>query len=642
MAWNDNLDGVHADIAADDRTPIHVLAGPGTGKTTAMMRRVARLLEGGADPKTILAVTFTRTAARDLSRQLLALDLPQAGHVNACTLHSLCFSILLAEAAFRATGRRARPLLSHEIEQMVNDLAPRFGGKRKVKHLIEAYEAAWARLQTEDPGSPKDALDVAFEAALLDWLRYHGAMLVGELVPITLRYLRDNQAAETVPVFKAVLVDEFQDLNKADQSLIEVLAKGGSLTVIGDDNQSIYSFRYANPEGIRTFAATHPHTVPYVIEECRRCPPNIVLMSNELMRHDPDSRPTLLTPQKGRPDATVYVVQHESIEDEADAIAGFVRDFLDQHPDTPPGQVLVLSPRRLFGNAVRDALISRRLNALSFFWEDQLSAISAAEGFCLLVLKDNRYDRAAYRAWIGLGRDDGFEAAYRRLRERCQEDALEPFDLGEMLAAGKIAIAYAQGLVERHKELVRRLEAISAIQGMELVDALWGDTEDNRAIRLVAGSLSLDVDDPKEFLRGLTEAITRPELPDAGGDVIRVMSLHKSKGLTAEVVVVVGCVNGAIPAIDDDLAQPLQDAMLKEQRRLFYVAVTRAKQVLVLSYARKLPLSVALKSGVEPVRIVRERGETKAITAATPFLAELGGLLPAALRGPDWRAALNI
>lgn len=68
MAWNDGIGGVHAEIAAELRSPVHVLAGPGTGKTTAMMRRVARLLEAGANPKGILAVTFTRTAARDLDK----------------------------------------------------------------------------------------------------------------------------------------------------------------------------------------------------------------------------------------------------------------------------------------------------------------------------------------------------------------------------------------------------------------------------------------------------------------------------------------------------------------------------------------------------------------------------------------------
>src|SRR5438477_4087720 len=98
VAWDRALTGVHRDIAADPRSPVHVLAGPGTGKTFALMRRVARLLESGVAPERILGVTFTRTAARDLREQLLALEVAGAEQVKVSTLHSLCFSALLADA----------------------------------------------------------------------------------------------------------------------------------------------------------------------------------------------------------------------------------------------------------------------------------------------------------------------------------------------------------------------------------------------------------------------------------------------------------------------------------------------------------------------------------------------------------------
>lgn len=260
MPWYTGIVGIHRDIAADTRSPVHVVAGPGTGKTTAMMRRIARMLEDGVQGNRILAVTFTRTAARDLAGQLQQLGTAGADAVRACTLHSLCFSALIADAVFQATGRVARPLLSFEIDQLVNDLKATFGGKRGKRQLIEAYEAAWARLQHETAGVPKTQEDIKFETALIDWLRYHRAMLIGELVPITLRFLQDNPTLAVPPYYEAVLVDEYQDLNKADQTLVELLAIRGTLTVVGDDNQSIYSFRYANPEGIRTFPSLHAGT----------------------------------------------------------------------------------------------------------------------------------------------------------------------------------------------------------------------------------------------------------------------------------------------------------------------------------------------------------------------------------------------
>ncbi len=535
----------------------------------------------------------TRTAARDLREQLQKLGSPGANQVTATTLHSFCFAALLIDAVFQATNRRPRPLLSFEIDQLAHDLKKQFGGKRKVDRLTEAYEAAWARLQHEVAGAPRDPIDVAFEAALLDWLGYHRAMLIGELVPLTLRFIQANPDVNVLPPFQVVLVDEFQDLNKADQALVDALSRTANLTVIGDDNQSIYRFRHANPEGIRVFAATHPGTISHAIEECWRCPPNIVSMSNSLIAHDPSARQAALQAQGQRPPATVYVVQHRSLEDEADALAAFIDRYLTENPDLPPGQVLVLSTRRIFGNAIRDQLIRRHRNAMSFFWEDALKSDAAAEGFCLLTLLVDLNDRAAYRAWLGLSVDDGNRAGYARVRAHAMEHDLEPLAVCERLSDAQLEIPYTTKVIERHRN--------------ELVSV-----------------------------------ITQPELPDSSGDVIRVMSLHKSKGLTADLVVVAGCVSGALPTVDKGLPEAEQDAFMKEQRRLFYVAITRAKTTMVLSSVTRLPLGVALRSNIPPAGIFARNGERYARLVASPFIDELGPAAPPTIDGGEWRARLNI
>lgn len=640
MTWNAGLFGIHHDIAATTRSPLHVLAGPGTGKTFALMRRIARLLEEGVSPEKILAITFTRTAAKDLREQLLQLGSAGADRVRATTLHSFCFGTLIAEAVFQATGRRARPLLSFEIDQLVADLKDKFGGKRRVRLLIEAYEAAWARLQADDPGVPQSHEDEAFQTALLDWLRYHGAMLIGELVPLTLRFLQQNPSIPILHPLDAVLVDEYQDLNKADQALIDVLAAAGGLTVIGDDNQSIYSFRHANPEGIRVFAADHSGTEELVIAECRRCPPNIVAMSNALIANDPSTtRQQPLVARAGSPNADVYIVQHSSLADEADALAAFIEKYLSDHPTVPPGQVLVLSPRRIFGNAVRDALINRRLNAMSFYFEDALDAEDAAEGFCLLSLAINPADRAAYRAWLGLRHVSGYSKAYDRVRRAAEAAGVEPFTIVEQLSAGTIKIAYTDGLVLRHNLLKQRLATIESLKGMPLVEELWPPAAaDVATVRLAAQTLALLVESPEELLEELRTTITQPELPDSDSSIIRVMSLHKSKGLTAELVVLVGTVNGAIPTIDDSLPQAARDAHYAEQRRLFYVAITRASHALVISSSTYLPVHTAMRAGIAFAGRFRRGAEFFARTIASPFIAELGASAPFAISGATWRA----
>ncbi len=642
MAWSDGIDGVHRNIAAEQKAPVHVLAGPGTGKTFAMMRRIARLLEGGMDPARILAVSFTRTAARDLKAQLARLGSPGAEKVNATTLHSLCFSVLSKEAVLDATQREARPLLSFEIKQLVNDLAPPFGGKKKVKSCIEAYEAAWARLQHDLPGHPRTPEDLQFQAALLEWLRYHRCMLIGELVPVALKFIRENPGVDILPRFEAVLVDEYQDLNKADQTLIVELARSGELTVVGDDNQSIYSFRYANPEAIRSFPNENPGSQSFVIEECRRCPPNIVAASNALMTHDPRARQTPLKPMAGRGPANLVVVQHSSLEEEAANVAAFIDHYLQSRPLVPPGQVLVLSPRRLMGNAVKDALIQRHRNALSYFWEDAVDSEAAAEGLCLLMLLVTPTDRAAYRAWLGLRHDSGYATAYARVRKRAEDDGLEVFEVIDRIANGNIKVPYTRGLVERHRLLKDRLAGLNGLAGLPLVNAIWPDNDDDvQTVRLAAQTIALTTPDPAALLDELQEAITQPELPGSDGEVIRVMSLHKSKGLTASLVVVLGCMSGAIPTIDQTAAPAELDALLREQRRLLYVALTRATDTLVLSSITELPLATALRAGIPPVRKFWSNGQLMARLAASPFIAELGPHAPAAVTGQAWRESFT-
>lgn len=642
VPWDSGIHGVHREIAADDHPIIHVLAGPGTGKTYAMMRRIARLLESGVAPPRILAVSFTRTAVRDLREQLQRLRVPGADTVRAATLHSFCFGVLHEESVFKITGRTPRSLLSFEEEQLINDLAEQFGGKRKVRQLIKAYEAGWARLQRDDPGHPRSSQDQLFEAQLLDWLRYYRSMLIGELVPLTLDFLRGNPAVPVLPVLEHVLVDEYQDLNRADQVLVEELAKQGSPVVIGDDNQSIYSFRYANPEAIQTFPAEHTDCARYEIEDCRRCPPNIVAMSNALIAHNARGpRVVPLIAVGIRPEARVDIVQHPTIDDEIESIADFVAQYLTNHLAVQPGQILVLATRRFIGHGIRQALIARRLNALSYFAEDELETAAAAEGFCLLSLLVEPDDRTSLRAWIGLGQNQGgFAPGFRRVRQAAEQRTVGPKVVLDEIVAGSLQVGHTKHVVDRYRVLQERLATLRELNGLELVHALWSP-DDTTAfdIRLAAENLALENPEPSALLAALVKEITQPQLPDSDSDIVRVMSLYKSKGLTANVVVVAGCVAGALPTFRTDEADPGRDAEREEQRRLFYVAITRATTALVLSSSIWMSLRDAKMSGITIRRTVSTGGGQMTQAAASPFLSELGSSAPATITTAQWRAA---
>lgn len=636
MSWSEGLSGTPLEIARTPDTPLRVMAGPGTGKTFALMRRVARLLEQGEDPQRILVCTFTRNAANDLQQELAALDVPGAQRVKAGTLHAYCFGMLAREDVLTLTGRVPRPLLQFEQRFLEEDLkGGNFGGLRDVRERLEAFNAAWARLQSEDPGWPRNPVDQRFHAELLDWLKFHQAMLVGEIVPEALRYLRDNPASPDRNAFDHVLVDEYQDLNRAEQETLDLLAGEGAMTVVGDEDQSIYSFKYAHPEGVATFDRTHPGTHDEGLEQCRRCPKLIVRMANHLIRKNRGRTPRRLQAQDSNPQGEVYVVQWQNMAAEANGIAQFVEQRIATG-SVSAGKILVLSPRRQFGYEIRDALTNLGTPAHSFFHEEALEGnpkhvheSEAQQSFSLLTLLSNPNDRVALRCLCGFGVSTLASSPWARLRTHCADTDETPYEALERIASGHASLPYTSRLVTQFSELKRRVDELQDLMGQDLTDELFPDNASwAEPFRELAGGIEEADYEPQELRDVIRVGVTQPELP-TDVDYVRIMSLHKAKGLTADLVIVVGCLQGLMPFVKTGLSRSQQLSALQEQRRLFYVAVTRTRQTLVLSSVASLPRDLAYQMGAR----VHRGNATHARTIASQFLGELGPARPEAVRG---------
>lgn len=640
MAWNSGLTGPYLNIASYAGTPLRVLAGPGTGKTFALMRRVSRLLETGILPSSILVVSFTRTAANDLISNLKSLGSPAVDQVAASTLHSLSFTLLLKNAVFQSTNRVPRPLMSFEIDCMISDLAKNFGGKTAAKELLKAFEAYWATLQHHQPGWPQDPTQQGFHRGLIHWLTYHKAMLIGELVPRALDYILQNPASPHIPTYAHTLVDEYQDLNRADQALIDAIARNGTLMVVGDEDQAIYTgLRHAQPDGIAQFHQTHTNTHDEPLNECKRCPSKPIQMANALILHNHPQRPSTICSAPGCGVGEVYIVQHNSIQDEVTSTAAFLDWYLTNRGDVKPVDILVLSTRRLLGYAIRDELVRLNHIAQSFFTEECLEKLSARAGFCLLTLLVRKDDQPALRSWLGLGQTDWRSAAYQRIWQTAEATGISPRELLDGIVAGSLqAPPHTTELLQRYKDLSAIMTPLSGVSGTALIDMLWPPGDPDCAdVRGIALTIAATVQSPAEILDELVRAITQPELPGDRDDVIRVMSLYKSKGLTAKCVVVVGCVAGALPTVKPGLSSAAQLQAIEEQRRLFYVAITRTKQTLVLSSAASAPYGEAMQMGLTVAR----RWGPSAVLQASPFMSELGVQAPTALSGNQWRSQLG-
>ena len=312
---------------------------------------------------------------------------------------------------------------------------------------------------------------------------------------------------------------------------------------------------------------------------------------------------------------------------------------MTNHPDVRPGEVLVLSTRRLIGYAIRDGLIALGRAATSFFTEQSLDKLIAKEGFTLLTLLVRPDDMTALRAWLGIDHTSARTRAYKRIWQNAQAAGISPRQLLDRIVAGTAqAPPHTADLITRYRNLLASIAPLTGLSGPALIDILWPPANPDCAdVRAIALAIASTVQAPADMLDELVAAIIQPELPGDQNDVIRVMSLHKSKGLTAKCVVVAGCVAGALPTFKSGLSSMERQQALEEQRRLFYVAITRTTQTLVLSGAPTVSYGEAMRMGLT----VSRTRQGLAVLQASPYWSELGPQAPNPISGQGWRSALG-
>jgi ATP-dependent DNA helicase UvrD/PcrA len=176
-------------------------------------------------------------------------------------------------------------------------------------------------------------------------------MLIGEIIPELCRYLRNNPAAPERSLYDHVLVDEYQDLNKAEQAVVDLLTGDAALCIVGDDDQSLYSFKHAHPAGIRAFIDSHQGATDHQLLECYRCPTSVVSIANALIEHNEDRDPRRLTAIVTKGAGEIQIEQFADVPHEAAGVAAFIDDEINRR-GRQPGEILVLAQRRAIGNPI--------------------------------------------------------------------------------------------------------------------------------------------------------------------------------------------------------------------------------------------------------------------------------------------------
>ena len=633
MAWYDGLDIDSAafEIAQSVEARIRVLAGPGAGKSFAMKRRVARLLEDeGILPQHLLPVTFTRVAAEDLHRELVSLHVEGANNLEGRTLHSLAMTILMRQHVLDVLARMPRTLNQFEVDPLLEDLDAHFGNKRARKKRLEAYLAAWARLQQDEPGLAVDPLDAEFAHDLVRWLRDHEAMLIGEVIPLLHNYLVLNPLAQERSEFTHILVDEYQDLNRAEQEVIELLGANGEICIIGDEDQSVYSFKFAHPTGIRDWGPAC-NAEDHDIAECRRCPTRIVAMANSLIAHNVDRQPRILAPMAANGEGEVRIRHYQTVQAEAQAIVADIQDQIAA--GVQPGDIIVLSQRKTFAIPIYKLLRQQGVPAKSYYAETALHSKEAQERFAILKLYLNNQDRVALRWLLGCHHARWHAPQYARILAHFHATGMSPFDIMTALADGTLAIQHTGTIVERFIQIRTEIQQLNDAGNLDDFTTAWLPPSERTALLAqVVAEHSEGVDTVEQLFDSLQQEFTQPEIPLEVAEV-RVMSFHKSKGLSSPVVYMVGCVDGLIPSRPDPEKTPNENAAkLEEDRRLFYVAMTRVKAdpahgkpgYLHLSYPRRMPMADAMQDNIGATVF---QGQN-AILHASRFLGELGPQAP--------------
>ena len=609
----ETLNPVQAEAVLHTEGPALIVAGAGSGKTRALTHRIAYLIrEQGVNPYSILAITFTNKAAREMAERVESL-LGQriAKGMWILTFHSACARILRREhehlglpASFTIydEGDTER-LITSVLKDLDLDLKrypPRAMsaaiGKAK-DHVLSAEEFS---------GAAGNLYEQTIARVYAEYERRKhaaGALDFDDLITETVRLFRDHPAVleHYQEWFRYILIDEYQDTNRAQYQLVNLLAaKYRNLCVVGDADQGVYSWRGATIQNLLDFERDYPDAEIFLMEQNYRSTSNILAVANALIEHNVHRKPKSLWTET---QAGELAVRYRADDEHEEAV--FVAEEIHR---------LVESE----GHRYSDAAIFYRTNAQSRVLEDifmragipyrvvggvrfyQRKEIKDVLTYLRLLL--NPQDVVSARRVINTPRRgigdatmaslEGFavfeEIAFLEAARRVDE-------IPELGARAKGAVAGFVGVLDRLQQAFdsgaapqRMVEAAATESGylLELeaertVEA-EGRIENLRELGGVAAEFEQRSPDGTlaEFLEQVSLVSEQDEYDEEAGNVT-LMTLHNAKGLEFPVVFIIGLEDGVFPHYRS-MGEP---AELEEERRLMYVGVTRARQRLYLTHA---------------------------------------------------------
>ncbi len=659
--WNFDVEGNETLAFINIDTPIiRVEAGPGTGKTFGLIRRVQRIVHPdglNVDGSEVLVVAFNRVIARELKGSILKRleGLSSKSEPVIRTIHSLCLRVL---------GDDIRLIMDHERTLMLFDVRVIY--PELIKEYKDLHELAQA-LRDHEAGH---RLHPKLWHAAQEWMARHDCRSINEMPSLVTDHLRGGDFQDVR--FSHVVIDEFQDLTYTERELLfRMLRETGSLVVLGDTRQSIYAFRGNIRDGFAKLEQ-HPLVINRTIVDFpnyhnRRCPRAIVEAANNLMSLS-SSRPMSAASDAA---ASLHIVTWSTPTAEARGMARTLRDSVRRHPDQ---RHLVLVTRRALGFMLQDELttLDPAIAVHVVFSESILERWPAREAFLLFCLLADP-DPATWRSWFG----------YQVPPARSAKPTFRPSNRN---ASGYVLLLDAEDdriTEESVRRLVMEPRSKSRGQGgtniwdrahryITLKNALGGDVEsatsvietvfdsqwwkdtqtltredklDLRILKNAALGLLAEIADSddrmnesetdlRKVARNLRQQIaTREPFVIADKIDVPIYTLYGSKGLTADHVFVLGVCDEAIPGEYDDSYPGTEAEFIAEQRRLMYVTITRSRRSLVISRPLKVKVGEARRLGLARRRTSGNWMELK----MSQYMRSILSWLPDAVDGESWQ-----
>ena len=613
--------------------PLLVLAGAGTGKTRVIAHRIAFLVrEAGLPPRRIAAVTFTNKAAREMAERVRTLLGPrEARGLRVGTFHTLGLEILRE----RPEGVGRHPGFSlldeHDAAALMRELLRegpcREGApEEEARGLLERISRWKAALKgpeaaRAEDGDPRAAeLYAAYRRALLAY----NAFDLDDLILEAVRLLEEDREARErwQGRIRHLLVDEYQDTNPAQYRLARLLAgPEAALTVVGDDDQAIYGWRGADPEGLRRLAEDLPRLRVVRLEQNYRCAGSILRVANGLIAHNPHLFPKRLRSELGYGEP-VRVLEAADGEREARRV---VDELLGHRFRTGSswGAYAILyrsnHQARAFERALREREVPYRLSGGgSFFDRSEVKDVLA-----YLRLLVNPDDDAAFLRVVNTPRRElgaaTVEALGRYARERGVGLLTACLEVGLEARVGRRGASRLRRFAEWITHLGREPTDPVALVERLLEEAgyeawLRETARDERAaerrcanVRELVGWLAR-LRERAEGETDLQELVARlcllgrldREEEEGGAQAVQLATLHAAKGLEFDHVYIAGLEEGLLPH-----RSAVEQGTVEEERRLLYVGLTRARRTLTLSYARRRGRRGA-EAEQEPSRFLEE------------------------------------